>query len=221
MTRRLIINLRGAGGSGKTTLVRHMVGSTPEELNSRLYTLRDYEHRPGGSKGEAKRGQWPVYRCDVPGLALPVYVQGSYRQAQGGCDTCKDMDAIERMIWAAVTGPEYQDGHVLFEGMVVSGSAERWCIFNTRTNKTGLGTFTWLFLMIDKETMVRRIMERNGGRMPQVQHMDESIRKQERSYAKAKTLLTDRRFLVKLDAYKEPDALFGNWVKTVASLETT
>jgi hypothetical protein len=210
---RLMINLRGAGGSGKTTTARFLLEHKVADLPP-----LDFTHRPGGSKGPAKPGQWPVAKCVVPGLELPVYVQGSYRQAQGGCDTCKDMDAIEALIWRAANEPEMMNGHIFWEGMMVSGSAERWSTFSTRVAREGLGHYLWVFLRMPKDELIRRVMERNGGKMPQVQYYDENMKKQERSRNQAKALWGNR-WVVDLDPLQPPADVYRQFVVAVGVKE--
>jgi hypothetical protein len=216
MVRRLIINIRGAGGSGKTTLVRGLFASDPGSFPE-PWQVWEHSVRPGGSKGPSKTAEWPVYRVQVPALELPVYVQGSYRQAQGGCDTCKDMDAIEEVIWRAAT--TLRDGHVLFEGMMVSGSAGRWAAFSTRFNKLGLGSYLWCFMRPTKEELIRRVMERNGGKMPQVQYYDENMEKQARSRRAAVSLGTPREMIMDLDAMADRAAVFDQFINGLRERE--
>jgi len=209
---RFVINLRGAGGAGKTTLVRRVLDHKVEDLDP-----WPFEKRDGGSKGPSRPALWPVARCIVPGVARPIYVQGSYAQAQGGCDTCKDMDAIERMIRKAAE--DLQDGHVLFEGKFVSDSAERWATFKTRVERDGLGTFLWMFLRLPKEELIRRTMVRNGGKeLKSAAYYDGYIKSQNHSRNCAKAI-SEKRHVVDLDATAEPVDVYNEFLSSIAALE--
>jgi GTPase SAR1 family protein len=208
---RFIINIRGGGGSGKTTLARRVLEHKVADLEP-----WPFEKREGGSKGTAKPALWPVAKCVVPGIRRPVYVQGSYTQAQGGCDTCKDMDAIERLIRRA--SEELTDGHVLFEGKFVSGSAERWCQFKTRAERDGLGRFLWVFLTLERDELIKRIMERNGGKMPIVQHLEGDIQNN-RNSRRCAMQISERRFVVDIDPRMPAADVFAAFVGAIGGLE--
>ena len=112
---RLVVNIRGANGSGKTALVR-------EVLKRKVEDYPPFEYIPQrASKRAGKLTLWPVAKCVDKQLQHPIYVQGRYDVATGGCDREEDMDAIEANISRAT---KELDGHVLFEGMCVCQRAE-------------------------------------------------------------------------------------------------
>lgn len=213
MAERFVINLRGGGGSGKTTLARALLAHKTDEFEW------DFEKRES-PKAAPKPAKWTVTRCAVPGVKLPIYVQGSYRQAQGGCDTCKEMDATERMIWKAAS--ELTDGHVFFEGKFVSTICERWAIFSNRFNKLGLGTYLWIFLPMSKEEMTKRVMLRNGGRPIIAEHVERDVQGIKKSRTVAKGLYSieeSRRRVVDLDPLQPPDVVYDAFIAALAARE--
>lgn len=98
-----IVNIRGCNGSGKTTTVRRFLDRLPTA------PLGGKPGRPAG------------YRVDASpwGLALPVFVVGSYENACGGADGIKTQEEIaERVVKA------HEHGHVLVEGLLMSKSSD-------------------------------------------------------------------------------------------------
>lgn len=100
----MIVNVRGAGGSGKTTLVRSIMD---------LYI----ERRPMHVEG---RKQPLYYVLEGEGLE-PLVVLGHYETVCGGCDTIKTQDAI-----VDLARERYREGYrVLFEGLLLSIDTKR------------------------------------------------------------------------------------------------
>ncbi|HEY7248689.1 MAG TPA: DUF5131 family protein [Xanthobacteraceae bacterium] len=111
-TKKLVVNVRGTNGSGKSTVVRTLIrryGATP------LY-------------GALGRSNPEAYQFKIPTVADPVFVIGPYEGTTPGCDRIENTDVLLDLI------KKYQQiGHVIFEGMVVStyygkvgSSLERW-----------------------------------------------------------------------------------------------
>lgn len=98
----LIVNLRGTGGSGKSTVVRRVMAHYLREHE--LITLRK---RPIG------------YRC--VGGARTLYVPGHYETPAGGCDTLPTVDTAYALVRSAVAGGQ----DVLFEGIMVQDDVRR------------------------------------------------------------------------------------------------
>lgn len=99
-----IVNIRGCNGSGKTTIVRRFLTKLPTQ--------------PMGGKPGRPAG----YRVDASawGIALPVYVVGSYENACGGADGIKTQEEIaERVVKAQ------PHGHVFVEGLLMSKSSDK------------------------------------------------------------------------------------------------
>ena len=105
----MIINIRGTHGSGKSTLVRNVMGMyatvTPNMVD--------------------RRKQPFSYVCSDPGM-LPLYIPGHYETPTGGCDTIPDATLIYETIYqAAASGM-----NVLYEGIVAQHSQVRLMALN-------------------------------------------------------------------------------------------
>ena len=99
----MIINLRGTSGSGKSTVVLELMRLfAPVEIIERV--------------GEGVRARPLVYR--IHGCAPPLYVFGSYESVCGGCDVIDDYAAVVPQL----VDKYLSQGHVLFEGLLVSGT---------------------------------------------------------------------------------------------------
>ena len=101
----LIINVRGNGGSGTATLVRH--------------GMTTFAH---GLAGETERILQPgsgtplAYRIDPPNLPRPLFVLGGHDRSSGGCDTISQADRCLDAI-VALADARARHGHaVLLEG---------------------------------------------------------------------------------------------------------
>ena len=97
-----IVNVRGANGSGKTTIVRRFLEKLPSE------PLGGKPGRPSG------------YRVDATswGIRSPVFVVGSYENTCGGADGISTQEEI-----AERTTKAHIYGHVLVEGLLMSKSS--------------------------------------------------------------------------------------------------
>lgn len=101
--RHQVVNIRGCNGSGKTTIVRRFLDRLPST--------------PLGGKPGKPAG---YYVDAMPwGLALPVYVVGSYENACGGTDGIKTQDEIVDRVRRA-----HACGHALVEGLLMSKSSD-------------------------------------------------------------------------------------------------
>lgn len=99
-----ITNIRGTGGSGKSTLVRRVMDLYPERL-------------PGLREGRRR----PVSYGLTGGDRRPLVVLGHYETPCGGCDTLKTVDEVYDLVRQAV-------GHgtdVLYEGIMVADDVRR------------------------------------------------------------------------------------------------
>jgi hypothetical protein len=110
VTHRLIVNIRGANASGKTTLARQFIAHAEARLPIDL----------GPMAGA------PVSGCllTLPQLRRRVFLLGKYDDSKySGCDKIKVADAIaEAVRYLAI----HRDCHVLFEGFRVSKSYTRY-----------------------------------------------------------------------------------------------
>jgi energy-coupling factor transporter ATP-binding protein EcfA2 len=128
--------LRGTHGSGKSTLVRSLVYAHP---HARLGQGR----RPDG------------YRLEVSGLDRPVFVVGQYETTCGGCDGIQPYS----LIWPRVE--QYAaDGHVLFEGALVSSSYGN----IGRASEAYGDRFVFAFMGTPLEECLRRVAARRAAR---------------------------------------------------------
>ena len=97
-----IINIRGCNGSGKTHTVRRFLQKLPSRA------LGGKPGRPAGYCVDAVA--W--------GLAVPIYVVGSYENACGGADGISTQEEIADRVVSAC-----DHGHVLVEGLLMSKSS--------------------------------------------------------------------------------------------------
>lgn len=102
----MFVNIRGTGGSGKSTVVRRVM---------ELYA----EKHPQFLEG---RRQPIAYRLNRAGTALsPLLVPGHYETACGGCDTIKTPDQVYSLLTEAFGLG--MDG--LYEGIIVQDDVTR------------------------------------------------------------------------------------------------
>lgn len=127
----MIINIRGTHGSGKSTIVKTI-------LNTYNGVALGPEKKPEGYSMTIADGS-------------KLFVVGSYKTACGGCDGIQPYN----MIWPRVV--EYaQEGHVLFEGALVSSSYG-----NIGRDSTVYGDqFVFAFLNTPLQVCLDRIMQR-------------------------------------------------------------
>ena len=100
----MIINVRGTGGSGKSTLVRQVMARYPHVEPEFILGRK----RPIG------------YVCARAGFP-DLYVIGSYETPTGGCDTI----GTPAQAFAIVDERARQGDDVLFEGIIVQDSLRR------------------------------------------------------------------------------------------------
>lgn len=98
------INVRGTGGSGKSTLVRNIMARYPQKQACFI---------PG-------RRQPISYLLSRPGVP-DLRVIGHYETACGGCDTVTSPDVVYTFVNDAVRAGE----HVLFEGIIIGDDVTR------------------------------------------------------------------------------------------------
>lgn len=136
----MVINLRGTSGSGKTTIVRQLMA-----LGS--VSVIGSDRKPD------------AYRLVLPEVHRPLFVIGSYRNVCGGCDSIKSQDEVcERVLsWAP-------HGHVLFEGLLVSGTFERYAKLDRKVARGGHGPYVWGVLDTPLAVCVNRINARRRAR---------------------------------------------------------
>lgn len=134
--RRLVVNIRGTNGSGKSYIVHKL--------------LQEYEWVPLANEKDNVAG----YRLKTDPA---IYVIGRYTTPNGGCDTFKG-GAAETEQYVEYLSSK---GHVVFEGLLISGIAGRWIDLARR-----LPDCRFVFLELDTpmEKCVRRVRERRKAR---------------------------------------------------------
>lgn len=144
--KRVVVNIRGANASGKSTLAR-------------LF------HEPAG---QFELGAWPdkngkqvavsAYRTTVPGLELPVYLLGTYdHRKYSGMDTIDSADVTEEVV---NTAARYLDGHVIFEGFRMSKTWGRFATLRNRVVRDAGVDWVWWMLNASLELVIQRTEER-------------------------------------------------------------
>lgn len=107
----LAINIRGTGGSGKSTLVKRIMelhkGSSPQ--------LVDGRKRPIGTF------HWITKEGQSMGLPVDLFVPGHYETACGGCDTIKTPEQVYELVRENTR----QSINVLYEGIMVMDDVTR------------------------------------------------------------------------------------------------
>lgn len=98
------INVRGTGGSGKSTLIRRIM---------ERYSVKGVVHREGRKQ--------PISYLLSNGNSTPLEVIGHYETACGGCDTISSPDEVYRLVHEALDAGH----HVLFEGIIIGDDVTR------------------------------------------------------------------------------------------------
>lgn len=113
----MIFNIRGTSGSGKTHLVRQIMG----QYGSRVKYSEPGRKQPIGytlNRGERGRS---------------LAVIGHYETACGGCDTIAKMDRIFELVKASAE----QGFDVIFEGLLISADVNRHVDLHQWAQKNG------------------------------------------------------------------------------------
>lgn len=205
--RRLIVNIRGANASGKTTLARRFIPAATmgfDRLNMHLCTAPD--------------GTEIRYSSIHPeGLQLPVMVIGTYDESKySGMDKVKSADAICYAVsWAAQTHGAH---HTLFEGFRVSKSYARFAeLRNSLVRETGQ---TWLWALM--HAPVELIYERAAARREDGKEIDHRelaavVRQMDKTRSKVREAWP--RDALTLDPRQPPEALYERLVGEMAARE--
>jgi len=128
-----IVSLRGTSGSGKSTVVHKILQRWPHELLD-----CDAKGRPRNYKVQLPNGE-------------PLYIIGRYTTQCGGCDGIRPYSDIAKRI--AKYAPK---GHVLFEGLLISGGYGSIGKFSKRYKKR----FIYAFLNTPLEICLARVQAR-------------------------------------------------------------
>lgn len=141
--RKMIINVRGTNGSGKSTVIFHLIkkfGATP---------LRQIFVTPGG-KEIVKIWAYRLH-CNPP-----LYVVGRYETPTGGCDALPGSDFVTECI--RKLAPR---GDVIFEGLIATGIYGRWVALAKE-----LKTHRFIFAVLDTplKKCIKRVVSRRAKR---------------------------------------------------------
>lgn len=98
-----VINIRGTNGSGKSVIIMRLI---------KRYCIKRLRQVNGDV--------W-AYVLRIPDVTGKVYILGRYETPTGGCDMIKTQDDVSRGVYILA-----HRGHVLFEGLLVSGISGRW-----------------------------------------------------------------------------------------------
>jgi hypothetical protein len=134
--RRLVVNIRGTNGSGKSHLVHKLLE----------------EHELVALVNE--KGKLAAYKLR---MEPPIYIIGKYTTPNGGCDTFKGGAAEAEQYVEHLSNK----GHVVFEGLLISGIAGRWIDLARRLPDS---TFVFLELDTPVEKCIARVRDRRKAR---------------------------------------------------------
>lgn len=140
---RLLVNIRGTNGSGKSTIPISM-----KDDPDMYEVIRPYKGRP-----KKILTVFPTYGW----VAL-----GSYNRQVGGCDTFPNKAFTEKvLVYALKKFPEY---NVLMEGILIATTYSTYAeLFAEMQETYGVQPVIY-YLMPPVETCIARIKKRNGGK---------------------------------------------------------
>lgn len=165
----MIINLRGANGSGKSTVAYDLMagGRSPVDLAEYI------------TRGEKEK------RVEGYGTPDGVVCVGKYLTDCGGCDSIRTQDLICDSVLRAAVLPGSE--HVLFEGVIVSTIFSRYLWLDKKFEEMG-HKFVWAFLDTPVEVCLERIYKRNGGKEIKEQLVHDKIKSIKATRHKAKAI---------------------------------
>lgn len=162
----MIINLRGTSGSGKTYAVR--------KLLVRHSPIIPITNEDGNI----------IANC-IAYHMQPIYVIGDYTGAVcGGCDGIARKGG--QNIVCSLVRYFSQFGHVIFEGLLISGLYARYAALNKELRDEYGEQYVWAFLDTPIERCIGRVLERRKERGEKKPFNDENTRNKHRSVLKCK-----------------------------------
>lgn len=148
---KLLVNLRGTSGAGKTFIVRKFMDTYGvEHLDKKGVKKLGEKINPDYYPGAA--------RVTIPGWNYPIYFIGNYRPECGGLDTVPSQELCAR--WSLF---HLMDGHVICEGLLTSGLGPGGIFCKTVMAQAPTQT-RFLFLDTPMEKCTERIYQRRRGR---------------------------------------------------------
>lgn len=125
----IAINIRGTGGSGKSTLVRKVQECYPNFAK----IVEEGRRRPMATCHWFDGGQCVLLGGGQKHIA-GLFVPGHYETDCGGCDTIKTVDKVYELVRTSALG----DGNnVLYEGIMVMDDVTRAVQFDQDLKKAG------------------------------------------------------------------------------------
>lgn len=147
----MFINIRGASGSGKSTVVRKVMEHFGIESEFRLQKMMLDINNPENNK-KISRKLPPISAYGLQGT--PTRVLGRYETDCGGCDTIATQQEIEDR---AEFYAQHGDYHVIFEGLLLSTIFDRWLKFAKRNEDLGC---RFIYLTTTPEECVEAVRAR-------------------------------------------------------------
>jgi hypothetical protein len=140
----LIVQLRGTHGSGKTSIVKHLLAQYNAEA---LYDT------------SKKKPKILGYRFTSPKISRPVYVPGTYENACGGLDGCGTQEQQVELILKA-----YRYGHVLCVGVLSGGVSPAATFPRMLLEAVGAENYAMCFLDTPLQLCIDRVKARRAER---------------------------------------------------------
>lgn len=156
----MIINVRGTNGSGKTTVMKSLMGLATGQLNP-----VDWAHQEIDSPTKKDPQRRVTKHIEGVAFHLPngsrLGIFGSYKNNCGGCDEFSWKGAHDAICEGILRASRMVE-HVAFEGITVSSVYTRYVnlaqkCWEERGQKTH-----WLLLNPSLETCLQRIVARSG-----------------------------------------------------------
>jgi thymidylate kinase len=202
---RLIVNIRGANASGKTTLVRQFIAhSAAAGLEVRL------------QDSTVVRG----HLLSHPALTLPIAVLGLYDASKySGCDKIKSADQIEEAVRSLAQSDGLVDPHVIFEGFRVSKSFSRFAALRNELVKAD-PALTWLWALIHAPVGLiyeRAAARREDGKLIDKKELAAVVKQMDGTRTKCRQAWPND--VLTLDPTQPPEAVYERFLDEMVARE--
>jgi hypothetical protein len=198
----IAINIRGTGGSGKSTLVRKLIDLYPNHAN----ILEEKRKRAMATC------HWFGDKLkDSPAVRPPgLFVPGHYETDCGGCDTVKTVDKVYDLVRASAL---WDGNNVLYEGIMVMDDVTRAVAFDQDLKKAG-GRLVVVSLTTTIDECLAGIRQRRGAEKEAAKPLNEKntrdrMKRQENSLHRLKQAGVELRKLSREDAFLQIRELLG------------
>lgn len=193
----IAINIRGTGGSGKSTLVKSVMALYPKKA----HILEKGRKRPMATC------LWMDNITSGPTTSL--FVPGHYETACGGCDTVKTVDKVYELVRASTLGDK---NNALYEGIMVMDDVTRAVAFDQDLKKVG-GRLVVISLTTSIEDCLAGIRDRKAARGDDKplneKNTRDRMKRQESSLHRLKQAGVELRKLSREDALRAVRELLG------------